>query len=209
VRRHWPHAIISWSRLMSGRVRDPLVGRDVLYGVILGVTWALVFAIMFLALKHIGATPDLGSPKFLLGPRRLLGTVLSHAALSIQATLGFFFLMFVFRVIFRKPWLAALIFVAFWTGTKAYDNHHFIYVMPAFILVYGTLAYVVLRFGFVALAVGIFTVDLLDSLPITTDFSSWYVGTPIFVIALLAAMAIWGCYSALAGQKLVKENLFE
>lgn len=117
--------------------------------------------------------------------------------------------MFVFRVIFRKPWLAAIIFVAFWTGTKAYDNHHFWYIMPAYLLVYGTLAFVVLRFGFVALAVGIFTVDLLGSLPITTDLSAWYIGTPIFVVALLAAMAVWGCYSALAGQKLVKENLFE
>ncbi len=25
VRRHWPHAIISWSRLMTGRIRDALV----------------------------------------------------------------------------------------------------------------------------------------------------------------------------------------
>jgi len=32
VRRHWPQAIISWSRLVAGRLRDPLVGRDVLLG---------------------------------------------------------------------------------------------------------------------------------------------------------------------------------
>ncbi len=46
VRRHWPHAIISWSRLMAGRIRDPLVGRDTLYGVILGVVLGVIFAIM-------------------------------------------------------------------------------------------------------------------------------------------------------------------
>jgi hypothetical protein len=75
--------------------------------------------------------------------------------------------------------------------------------------VYGIAAFVVLRFGFIALAVGIFTVDLLANLPLTTDLSSWYIGNLIFVVLLIAAMAVWGCYSALAGQKLVKENLFE
>src|SRR5882757_4874472 len=43
VRRKWPQTIISWSRLLSGQVRDPLVGRDTLFGVILGVTWILIF----------------------------------------------------------------------------------------------------------------------------------------------------------------------
>jgi hypothetical protein len=209
IRRHWPHAIISWSRLMAGRIRDPLVGRDILYGVILGVTWTLIFEAMFLGLKHIGATPDLSSPEFLMGPRRVLGAGLYHAALSIQSTLGFFFLMFVFRVIFRKSWLAAIVFVAFWTATKAYDNHHFMLILPAYLLVYGIAAFVVLRFGFIALAVGIFTIDLLANLPITTDLSSWYIGNSLFGLLLIAAMAVWGCYSALGGQKLVKESLFE
>jgi len=36
VRRKWPQTIISWSRLLSGQVRDPLVGRDLLIGLALG-----------------------------------------------------------------------------------------------------------------------------------------------------------------------------
>ena len=38
---------------------------------------------------------------------------------------------------------------------------------------------------------------------------SFAVFRPGFVVAMLAAMAVWGCYCALAGQKLVTENLFE
>jgi len=35
VRRRWPSSIISWSRVLTGQFRDPLVGRDVLiYGTI-------------------------------------------------------------------------------------------------------------------------------------------------------------------------------
>jgi len=209
VRRHWPHAIISWSRLMSGRIRDPLVGRDVLFGVILGVGWVLIIEIARLALQHIHAEPDLPSFDYLLGLRQIIGAVFSHAAVSVQITLVFFFLMFVFRVLFRRPWLAALAFVAFWTLIKSYGEHHLLFALPTWIAVYGIAAFVVMRFGFVALAVGIFTADLLSSIPITTDFSAFYVGAPILVLALVAAMALWGGYCGLAGQQLVKENLFD
>ena len=209
VRRHWPHAIISWSRLMAGRIRDPLVGRDVLFGVLLGVGWTLIFEFAHLALKHIGGKPNDFSPDFLFGPRFVLGSIFGHMAISVQITLAFFFLMFVFRVIFRKPWLAAIVFMAFWTFIRAQGEHHLLVGVPTFIAVYGIAAFVILRFGFVALAVGIFVADLLGSIPATTDFSSWYIGGPIFVLAVIAALAIWGCYTALAGQKLVKEQLFE
>jgi hypothetical protein len=37
VRRWWPHTLISWARLLSGRVRDPLVGRDILAGLLAGI----------------------------------------------------------------------------------------------------------------------------------------------------------------------------
>ena len=139
---------------MAGRIRDPLVGRDVLFGVILGISWAVIFAVAGLALKHISAEPDLSSPVFLLGFRRVLGACFTHAAQSVQGTLEFFFLMFVFRVLFRKPWIAAVVFVLFWVGLKSYGNHHWMYVAPAVIAVYAIAAFVILRFGFIALAVG-------------------------------------------------------
>ena len=82
-------------------------------------------------------------------------------------------------------------------------------IVPAWAIIYAIAAFVVLRFGFIALAVGIFTVDLLGSVPVTTDFSSWYIGGSLFVFVLIAAMAVWGCYTALGGQKLVRENLLD
>src|SRR5258706_1091379 len=37
LRRLWPELIVSWVRLLDGRLRDPLVGRDVLLGTLGGV----------------------------------------------------------------------------------------------------------------------------------------------------------------------------
>jgi hypothetical protein len=30
VRRRWPEVLVSWSRLLAGRLRDPLVGSHIL-----------------------------------------------------------------------------------------------------------------------------------------------------------------------------------
>ena len=37
LRRVWPETMIGWSRLLAGGVRDPLVGRDVLVGVLVAI----------------------------------------------------------------------------------------------------------------------------------------------------------------------------
>ncbi|MBD0314711.1 MAG: hypothetical protein ICV86_18265 [Microcoleus sp. T3-bin5] len=37
IRRRWSELMISWSRLMAGDFRDPLVGRDILVGGLLGL----------------------------------------------------------------------------------------------------------------------------------------------------------------------------
>ncbi len=55
VRRQWPKSIISWSRLLAGSWRDPVVGRDILIGVALGVVWILVFQLRYILMMHMGA----------------------------------------------------------------------------------------------------------------------------------------------------------
>src|SRR5262245_42748016 len=37
VRRTWPEMMIGWARLLTGRIRDPRVGRDILVGVLDGI----------------------------------------------------------------------------------------------------------------------------------------------------------------------------
>ena len=44
VRRFWPDALLGWSRLLSGHIRDPRVGRDLLIGMVFGVALILVDA---------------------------------------------------------------------------------------------------------------------------------------------------------------------
>jgi serine/threonine-protein kinase len=218
IRRHWPHALISWTRLLSGRVRDPLVGRDMMIGAALGLSWGIAYNILFVWAQRMGGTPNLNWGDFEMGARHVLGSWLWTAANSVQATLGMFFLMFVLRVLLRKPWLAALAFVAIWTALKvanwspllgSWDPRQMAVFLSLQLLVYGGAALVIVRFGLLPLATGIFIADILLNIPITLHLSAWYAGGTLFVILTVLALLGWSFYIAVAGQKLWSERLLD
>jgi predicted Ser/Thr protein kinase len=208
IRRHWPQAIISWSRLMTGRVRDPLVGRDVLWGVVLGMLWNVVIAVGFLFLKREGATPQLPSTSLLLGGRQALGIWLLQIVQCILGTIEFFFILFLLRVLLRNKWLAAAAFVAFFAGENTLRGDHPQIMAWIWLIVYGLAAYAVSRFGLITLAVAIFTANIVLNVPVTFDFSNWYATTGWAVMLSFLAIAAWGFHTSLGGQKLWKEDLF-
>ncbi len=214
IRRNWPQAIISWSRLISGQLRDPVVGRDILFGVAFGTLWLVIFQLSNIPLARIGAAPPLSASAYLLGGRQALGQWLMQIPSSIFGTLQFFFLLlglkmlveFLFRQVgwkvIRTDWIAAVLFVAVFLGMRGLQSTHLSVDLPVILLVWGVLALIVLRFGLVPLAVGAFSVDMLGNVPFTSDFSAWYVSTALLAILSVVAIAGWGFYHSLGGQPL-------
>jgi len=202
VRRYWPQAIISWSRLLSGRIRDPLVGRDILFGVLLGVVWVLVFKAEGIVLMKTGAAPRLYSTDYLVSTRQGLGAWLSQFPPAILGTLQFFFLFLVLKVILKRDWLAAIAFIGIFAAAKTLGSTHFAVEAVFAILVYLIAAVIISRFGLVSLACAIFTVNLLGNVPFTSDSSAWYLGISIFALLSVVALAAWGFYHALGDKPL-------
>jgi len=209
VRRNWPQMIISWTRLISGRFRDPLVGRDLLFGVMLGITWLFVLEVGILFLIRAGARPQLANAEFLQGFREAIALGLANIVSSIQTTLVFFFLLFLLRALVKNRWLAAVIFAVLFTVPKVLGSTHVWIETPVWLAVYGIAAIAVVRFGLIVLAVGVLTVDILLNVPMTLDFSYWYAGRSISVVLGFVLIAAWGFYTSLAGQKLWKDDLLE
>jgi predicted Ser/Thr protein kinase len=209
VRRHWPHAIVSWSRVTTGRVRDSLVGRDVLWGVVLGLLWTVVISVGFFLLKREGATPQLPSQQLLLGGRQALGIWFANVVQCVSGTLQFFFLLFLLRVVLRNKWLAATVFVAIFTVLNTLRSDHPQILVWVWLLVYAIAAFAVSRFGLVTLAVALFTANVILNVPFTLDFSKWYAPASFTVLLSFVAIAAWGFYTSLGGQKLWKDELFE
>jgi serine/threonine-protein kinase len=207
VRRHWPKTIISWSRLLSGQLRDPLVGRDILVGVILGVIWILVFQLRYIPMMRLGAAPPLFSSDALTGGRVALGAWLYQWPQSIQTTLVFFFLLFGLKVLLRKEWIAGIALVAIFALPRGFSSTYAAVEVPAQILVYAIAVIIVLRFGFVPLACAVFTINLMANVPFSTDFSAWYMTTSILALLSVVALAAWGFYHSLGGEPLWRPEM--
>jgi predicted Ser/Thr protein kinase len=200
VRRQWPKSIISWTRLLAGSFRDPVVGRDILLGVALGVVWILVFDLRYIPMMHLGAPPPLGSTDALLGGRIALGGWLREWPGSIQTTLVFFLLLFGLKVLLRKEWIAGIVFIAIFAVPRGISSTYMPIELPAQILVYAIALLIVIRFGLVPLAVAIFTIDMTSGVPFSSDISAWYMTTSILALLSVVVMAGWGFWYSLSGQ---------
>jgi len=189
-------------------VRDPLVGRDVLFGVMLGLTWVMIFAIsLTVAATRFGGAPLVTSPDFLMGVRSTLGAWLFQLPNAIVGTLAFFILLVILRILLRNRWAAAVGFTLFCTAIKISGS-----TQPAFdaiveVLIYGIAAFSLVRFGLVTLFVAVFVANLMLNVPITLDFSHWYATAAISVPVGVLAIGVWAFYTALGGQKLIKDEV--
>jgi serine/threonine protein kinase len=207
VRRHWPTTMISWSRLIAGHGRDPLVGRDILFGVALGVIWVLIFQIRYIPMMHMGAAPGIGSIDALMGGRTALGAWLYQWPQAIQTTLVFFFLLFGLKILLRKEWIAAIVLVAVFAIPRGLSSTYMAVEIPAQILVYAIAVVIVLRFGFVPLVCAIFTINLMANVPFSADLSAWYMPTSILALLSVVALAGWGFYHSLGGEPIWRPEI--
>lgn len=216
IRRNWPQALISWTRLVSGQLRDPVVGRDILFGVAFGALWIVIITVLNIPLSRMGASPPTYSATYLLGGLRPLGRMLWQVPFSIFGTLQFFFVLlglkvlleFLFRLVHlkvaRTDWIAAVFFVIIMVGMRSFQLPHLSVLLPAFVLIFAILSVVVIRFGLVPLAVGAFTVDMFLNVPFTADVSAWYFSSTVLALFTLVALAGWGFFHSLGGQPLWK-----
>jgi predicted Ser/Thr protein kinase len=210
VRKLWPQTIISWSRLVTGKIRDPLVGRDVLFGVMLGLTWVLILELRlgFSAL-HLDAAPQLLSIDYLAGLRPALADIIVQIPTSIQGTLFFFVMLVVLRYLLRNRWAAAVGFTAIFTFLSSVGNSHPWIAAVSGIFVYGIAAFALVRFGLITLAVAVFVANTTLSVPLSVDFSRWYAANAALVPLVVAGLALWSFFAALGGQKLFKGEMLE
>ena len=209
VRRHWPQTIISWTRLMSGRYRDPLVGRDLVLGIALGLSWILAFEIGTIFRMRNGAPPQLPSADYLMGASSAAGTLLSTLMISIIGTLLFFVTLVVIRVLVRNRWLAAVLFVALFTIPRILGSDHMLADALVWITIYGIAAISAVRFGLIVLGLTNFTADVLLNVPCTLNFSYWYASQSFFIVLIFVAIGAWGVYTSLAGKPLWKGDLLD
>jgi len=217
VRRLWPRALITWSRVLAGQWRDPVVGRDVLIGVLSAVAIACVRHALYLSFSPSGAPAassvlELDMLQFTLDQlmgTRFIGSAGSFAlVVGLLSALEMFFLMFLCRVCLRKPWLATLVFVGLvapLAAASSFSQGDWIEsIVMVLIVVFNVL--IMVRFGLLANvvsgAVGLFIEHGL----LTNDFGAWYGESSLVVVVVVSALAVWAFRTSLGGRPLLSAD---
>ncbi len=209
IRRRWPQSLISWSRLLGGGVRDPMVGGHLLIGFSLGVWFAIFFFVEDIFFERAGYIPTMVRLNSLLDARRMVGGFSFFLQQSIGIALTLFFLFFLLRALVRKQWLAAACFIILFAGNTMLQSNHPV-ISGIFTAMQGALAiFTLIRFGVLPMVVGIFVSSLLPEFPVTADFSTWYAGSNIFALASVLALGAWSFHTTLAGRRLFQEGFLD
>jgi hypothetical protein len=202
VRRRDPHTLISWSRLLGGQWRDPLVGRDLLIGAAYGVLLTVFEQSDNVLLPLFGKLPPMPGglgASGLLGVRPALGALLFYILFFVLDSLMIFFLLFLLRLLLRKDWIAALVLVLVGAGTNTGGEYPIAtFVFAAVIWV--SVVLILKKFGLLALVVGFVVQNVLIVFPTTAHLSRWYASAGLAGIVVIALAAAYGFYTALAGQ---------
>jgi hypothetical protein len=131
-----------------------------------------------------------------------VGNLLDTFPYAIRNGLFFWLLLLIlFRALFRKPWLAAGLYVVTLTAlTGPLDGlpvASWLFVACAQVL--GVV--VLIRCGVLAIMAMIFVAFTLD-FPITWDLSAWYAREGLMDLGLVLALAGYGFWTALEGRPL-------
>jgi serine/threonine-protein kinase len=211
VRKRWPKRIISWSRLLAGGYRDPLVGRDILIGAVFAVAAMLVALFTSIVIGWIGQPPQLtlnpgasqiGSNLFI----RKFGDQLSSAIF-----LGFMslFLLLLFFVALRRERLAFGLLWLLLTLVGTLLGETPVQLIPLTALGAFIPVYVLYRYGLLASVATFFFTHLALYYPITPELTAWYAHDFTIALVICVALVAYGFYTSLGGQKLFTGRLLE
>ena len=213
VRRLWPRMLTSWVRLLSGRLQDPLAGRDVFLGLVGGILAAAVFPVTAWLSEAMGI-PVRALVLTAQGTEAIGGFSSSASALlgglgsaSIQA-LMYGSIAFALRFVLRRDGLVLPPMVAITTVIFTVQFSPLVALGAA--AVYVTLNWFLLfRIGLLSFFVAMTIGPILFTMPLTLDLSAWW-STPSWVmLVFLGVLTWWSARAALAGTPVFRFRMLD
>jgi len=200
VRRRWPRALIAWTRLLNGRLGDPVVGRHMLAGLLCGAV--VVLAANLLVVREYGV--GLPNWSYLLTPSasRAVQGVLSALIGAASETPMLFCLLFVAVTVFRNRWLGACFAGAILSTPYLWGaNSQALGWIVIPLLAIG-LMFFALRYGLLALVMAMFVFSVLSHFTLTLDSSAFHFGMSLAALATVIGLGVYAYRNAVAGQRL-------
>ena len=204
VRRRLPGALISWSRLLTGQLRDPLVGADLAKGIVLGIAGLCVVSPLtspLIAELAPQLKPSAGG-FFSLWSWQLV--------IAVGAGLSYMFLLTLILLLVRRQWLAAPLFVVVLLLVAApVAGVGFTPLAERRVFLFCLIWFALTRFGVLTAAALLYVHAVATAFPLTTNLSVWYADSALLAISTILALAIYAFHITLAGRPLWRDTLHE
>jgi hypothetical protein len=214
VRRFWPTRVVSWSRFMARQWQDPLVGRDILVGIGIGVlirTIQRAHAVAVAARLHGGAPkiPDLDA---LLGSLHVIALMMNQVFNTLLNALLAVFALVLLKILFRREWAVTVVAIAvplIFAGASASDSTTPVLDMAAAIPILVLYVLAIQRLGLLA-TVAIFLVSyMLSDAVLTFNTTQWFFGSSLLPLLATAALACYGFYASRGGEPIFGRRLLD
>jgi hypothetical protein len=213
VRRRWPHRLVSWTRLLSGGWRDPLVGHDVLLGTCTAA--AMVCLDLLWTRLPTGAPPPRPEASFadtyfdsLLGVPETLSVIIDSCCAAVFDGMFIVVLLLVLQLLLRKESLAAVLVVALYSilwllanGPHWSWSLSWIWMgLPVALLSQSILMLVLLRRGLLPLVTAMLVIGVVQGVPLTAQLGHWSAGPTAWALSIVSAIAVWGAWASVGGR---------
>jgi serine/threonine-protein kinase len=198
VRRRMPELLTSWTRLIAGNWRDPLVGRDVLIGVLAAAGYLAAVSAGTTLLVLLNSRVQLPRQFF---PWTMVSVPSAIAAIPWNVTrwtvvdLGAIFLLYLVRTLSKRRWVAEIVVTIVFAATALRTGDH-----PAFAFLWAASLVLLCRVGFLAACAFDTTRYTLYYFPLTFHPSAWYFSQSVVVLTFCAGLAFYGFYTSLGGK---------
>jgi len=193
VRRTWPELLVSWTRLLSGRFSDPLVGRDIFLGTLLGALHAMLWVGLAASPYFFfvrGFTPNFVSTTLESTPA-YLGNAIQTFTDGMINSMGSLSVMFLLGKLTRRKWIVAVIVGLLWAVLNV-SGYNYSLEVPFALLSGAVVAFTITRLGLLALILLFVSNTALQVFPYTFDFNRWYAARGLFAVFLLLGLAFYG-----------------
>ena len=215
LRKHAPERVISWNRLLAGDWRDPLVGRDLLIGGAAALITSVVMSLVWFVGPWLGEPPPMPQGGLsLLGMRGFPVLLLDQLSRGLVTGFMMSFVILFFGLLLRRKWRGsvAVWLMLFILGIPImmawYDSPLMVLIGVVFFGAWATFQVLTAsRFGVLAIVSGAVYYPFFFAYGVTTDITAWYAGDFVLAVVFLAALAIFGFYTSLGGQPLLKGKL--
>ena len=212
VRRRWPHMMIGWTRVLAGRWRDALAGREVLAGVCAAVAVLLAWHLSVLIPELLGEQVEpLSSAVTPLGSARQAAYYMMRAlGEAILRAIGAAVVLLVCRVLVRNPMISnsltvVVLALSFLADTTAPPVYRIAYALFGGLVV----LFMLLRAGVLSVGVMAGVIIVMRSLPVTLDVTQWYFARGALALTAALILIVAGFVISLGTKSILPANLLD